>query len=954
MAERLCRQILGINPQHPDAMHLLGLLAADARQIASAVSLIQRAIAVHANPDYYVNLGLILQGEGRLDEAISWSRQATALDPSHATAWTNLANQLRNAGQLRKAIETYETALPLAGNDPQLLSNYASALHADQQDGAAILVYQQALSLAPDEPGIHSNLGIAYQAQDNIDAAIQAYTEALRLDPAMVQAGCNLAALQLARGRSGEAIARTQAVLRVDPGNRSAMSLQIIAHTEAGDSQSAMRLLRLEQLVHTQALQFSADASGTGQDDALADLNRRLAQHILQHPTLAPDPAGKTTTGGQQTRNLLEGDTGPIVDLVQHINQAVNDYFQRLAAVGSDDHPYLAWQPAHWRLHIWATVLERGGHQRPHIHPDGWVSGVYYVCVPDEAVDEQREQSAGSLQFGHPPGQLKSTATPIIRTVLPVEGQLVLFPSYLYHSTVPFEGDRSRISIAFDVLPLDKPPVPVRTQDPSSDLDRARIALQQGKMDEATRLAEAMTQSAPDLAEGWHVLGQVAIRTADFAAASQHFARASGLAPEEVSHCRELANALRQEQRMGEALAAYEAGLLLAPHDVALLIARASLFTDMGMFEQASESYQQALATNPDSGAAHYGLAFVKTWRNDDPQIAALHESLAKGEALPESDRSLMHFTLGRAYDNLGDHEVAFRHFTAANAFKRRKVQFDLENEKANTERIIRAFSPSVFASREPRGTPAQHPVLIVGMPRSGTTLVEQILDSHPQIHGGGELNDLWRSISRIGPWLPANGQLPESVREVQEEGWRQVGEHYAGRLRALNPDALRITDKMPFNYTLLGLARMMMPNVRIIHVVRDPMDTCLSCYFTSFAADRGFTNDLREVGGTYLTYQNLMDHWRAILPGGILEVQYEELVDDIEGQARLMLEYLDVPWSEDCLAFHKNHRVVNTASHVQVRQPAYKSSVGRWRKYRHHLGPLRQALGLETTRRRR
>jgi hypothetical protein len=232
-------------------------------------------------------------------------------------------------------------------------------------------------------------------------------------------------------------------------------------------------------------------------------------------------------------------------------------------------------------------------------------------------------------------------------------------------------------------------------------------------------------------------------------------------------------------------------------------------------------------------------------------------------------------------------------------------------------------------------------------MPRSGSTLVEQILASHPKIFGAGELNDFGTAVARLGD--RARAPFPELVRAMSEEDLRQLGTNYLDATTALAPEAARITDKMPFNFHFVGLIHLALPHARIIHTRRDPVDTCLSCFSTLFTAGQPYGYDLGELGRYYRGYAALMQHWRNVLPNGVmLEVQYEELVDDLEDQARRLVAHCGLDWDETCLAFHKTQRPVLTASATQVRQPIYKSAVGRWRVYEEFLGPLTRALAGE------
>jgi hypothetical protein len=272
-------------------------------------------------------------------------------------------------------------------------------------------------------------------------------------------------------------------------------------------------------------------------------------------------------------------------------------------------------------------------------------------------------------------------------------------------------------------------------------------------------------------------------------------------------------------------------------------------------------------------------------------------------------------------------------------------MAFTLAAERTNTRRIIETFTPELFEQFKECGDPSEKPVFIIGMPRSGTTLVEQIIASHPQVHGAGELNDLWRTAEQIASFLPPGAQLPENIDQVRPEAWGFIGNQYVKTITQRSWDALRITDKLPFNYTLTGIIQLMLPNARIIHCRRDPLDTCVSCFMTSFGSDRGFTRDLHMLGGTYRTYQDLMTHWHKVMPGRILDIVYEELVGDTEEQARKLIEHLGLAWDESCLEFYKNKRRVSTSSLAQVRQPVYKTSIERWRRYEKHLAPLINAI---------
>jgi len=283
---------------------------------------------------------------------------------------------------------------------------------------------------------------------------------------------------------------------------------------------------------------------------------------------------------------------------------------------------------------------------------------------------------------------------------------------------------------------------------------------------------------------------------------------------------------------------------------------------------------------------------------------------------------------------DVGDADQAFARLNAGNRRVRGSLVYDVEADVSCFKAIADAFTSDVMNLFAGAGDTSEHPVFVVGMPRSGTTLVEQILASHPDVHGAGELN-LLSEVSG-GALFPTLGrELP---------AW---GRAYAERLAALAPGKRRVVDKMPSNFQFLGLIQLMLPNARIIHCRRDPIDTCLSCYSRKFADRQDFSYDLRDLGRYYRAYEDLMDHWRRLLPHDrLLEVRYEDLVNDLRTEAERLVAFCGLEWNEACLDFHRTDRPVQTASVNQVRQPIYRSSVSRWKQYARHLEPLLGALG--------
>ena len=302
---------------------------------------------------------------------------------------------------------------------------------------------------------------------------------------------------------------------------------------------------------------------------------------------------------------------------------------------------------------------------------------------------------------------------------------------------------------------------------------------------------------------------------------------------------------------------------------------------------------------------------------------------------------------MSKAFADIGDRERSFKSLLEGAALKRKQVVYDEAAALDVLERTRDVFTPEFLREHEGAGEPSPLPIFILGMPRSGTTLVEQILASHPRVFGAGEIGDFAEALREVGSAAAPGRQFPEAVSLMSGDHLRRLGADYVARIRAAAPTAARIANKEVSNFRYVGLIHLALPNARVIHVRRDPTDTCFSC-FTKLFVGNGlpYSYDLGELGRYYRAYEALMAYWRAVLPqGAMLETQYEEVVADVEGQARRLVSYCGLEWDARCLDFHRTERHVRTASLAQVRQPIYKGSVGRWRAYEAFLDPLRAEL---------
>jgi tetratricopeptide (TPR) repeat protein len=423
--------------------------------------------------------------------------------------------------------------------------------------------------------------------------------------------------------------------------------------------------------------------------------------------------------------------------------------------------------------------------------------------------------------------------------------------------------------------------------------------------------------------------------------ALENFRRAAQLLPDDARIAHELAGALDATDRHDEAISACERAVALDPNLAAAHGDLGALLVMSGRFTEAEAAYIKAVALEPTRVVHYAALAGLRKMRSDDPILLEMEKLARDVASLSQPDQLSLHFALGKAYAACGEHERSFEHYLKGNALKRESLTYDERQMFGRLERIRYFFTPALMASRTGSGDPARVPVFIVGMPRSGTTLAEQILASHPDAFGAGERIDLQKAA---GP------TYPECVLAMTHGALTNLGSNYVAGLAPLAPEAARIIDKMPNNFHYLGLIRLALPNARIIHMRRDPVDTCLSCFTTRFKGDNlPFSYDLAELGRYYRAYVKLMAHWRKLLGSdGFLEVDYEALVDDVEGQARRILGHCGLPWNDACLAFYETKREVRTASAIQVRQPIYRSSVGRWRPSASVLKPLLDALAVE------
>jgi tetratricopeptide (TPR) repeat protein len=511
-----------------------------------------------------------------------------------------------------------------------------------------------------------------------------------------------------------------------------------------------------------------------------------------------------------------------------------------------------------------------------------------------------------------------------------------------------------------------------------------------GRIDEAITHFERAIAIKPDFAAAHCALADI-LQELDFMDdAMSHYEKVVAVQPRHFEAINNLANALQKLGRFEEAIALYERALAISPEsadlysnlggaligasraedsivqiekalrlDPSKVAANKNLgfaFKVLGRIEEAVQAYERALQLAPSDAETHRHLASLRRFTAGDSRLAALEKLAGDMATLDTENQISLHFALGKAFCDLCHHERSFHHWREGNALKRAHLAYDEQERVGRFERIRATFTSELMQRNSGEGYPSDLPVFVVGMPRSGTTLVEQILASHSKIHGAGEIETWRHAVEQFRSRNDMAMEFPEMVPAMSPEDLRDLGADYVALTRSATRSAAstteRIINKLPGNFELVGLIHLALPNARIIHISRDPVDTCFSCFSLLFAHDhQPFTYDLGELGRYYRGYETLMQHWRSVLPpGAMLDIQYEDIVADLEGQARTIVDYCDLAWEESCLAFHESRRPVRTSSLLQVRKPLYRTSVGRWRAYESFLQPLIEALNAPHT----
>jgi tetratricopeptide (TPR) repeat protein len=562
--------------------------------------------------------------------------------------------------------------------------------------------------------------------------------------------------------------------------------------------------------------------------------------------------------------------------------------------------------------------------------------------------------------------------------------------SFVFTEPSPHFRGSSRTSSAVTFSLARHSPKPTRGPRPTDRRAGARprpeIAelLQQGLQHQSERdfvraaacYSEALARQ-PNQPDALHFLGTLALAIGDIDTAIGHFKRALATKSSDPTIYINLANALLQkrdftpaeiylrraleldpgnpaatcfladtrsfEGKEREAKQLYEDVLTRFPDYQQATFGYADVLVSLGELETARTLYRKALGWSGARGLALAGLAACEKLAPDSPEAKEIERRLTE-RGLSALEYLGLRYAAGRIADDAGRPDDAFRHFNEAK--KLSAAQFDIQAHRAQLSALKSLFTPAFFAARKDHGDRSEKPVFVVGMPRSGTTLTEQIISAHPLAAGAGELGKITRIDSSLGFDRPGE-DYAKRVSALSPAKIRNLAKGYLLDLDAVSGSAARVVDKMPHNFLHLGLIALLFPAAKIIHCRRDPLDNCVSLVTTQMdQALHPYTADLATLGAYYREYVALMAHWQSVLPLPILESTYEALIDDVEGGARRLIGFVGLEWDPACLAFQQSDQPIHTASRVQVRQPLYQTSVGRWRRYEKHLEPLKAALG--------
>ncbi len=511
------------------------------------------------------------------------------------------------------------------------------------------------------------------------------------------------------------------------------------------------------------------------------------------------------------------------------------------------------------------------------------------------------------------------------------------------------DSERGKVALALDHLHAGRKTEAIATlrsalRENASNVDAMRFLAQIYWRDEKQKSdAEALLRRAialaPTYTAAWMLLGTMLHETERPAESIECYLAATRIEPDNPAAWAGLGNGYAHVGDVEKSIEAFERSLRLQPDAPNVNLSYGHVLKTRGDQEAALRAYRAAIAARPDFGEVYWSMANLKVFRFEPQEIAEMERQMQRDD-LSESADIHFRFALAKAYEDARDYDRAWHYYDTGNERQRKRVFHDPVAMELRHEQIANVFTRELFEKHAGQGCDDPAPILIVGLPRSGSTLIEQILASHSQVEGTAELPVLMRLAYSIGRYRPDQKRYPESVADLRGKDFKAYGRQYIEETRAFRVTGRPFfTDKLPNNFSHVGLLHLILPNAKVINARRHPFDSCLGGYKQLFGKGQNFTYDMADLSAYYRQYHETMRHWHQVLPGKVLDVHYEETVTDLETQVRRILDHCGLPFEEACVRFHENRRAVKTASSEQVRRPIYTDALGHWRHFERHLG---------------
>jgi tetratricopeptide (TPR) repeat protein len=511
---------------------------------------------------------------------------------------------------------------------------------------------------------------------------------------------------------------------------------------------------------------------------------------------------------------------------------------------------------------------------------------------------------------------------------------------YAYHGLGLVALDAGNITLAIDLI---NRAITYNDKIAFYHSNLGEICRRSGRLEAAVASGERATRLAPQEAASFYNLGLAYSDQQQLDEAIRCYQKTVKLQPRHGLAYNNLGAMLERRGDAGEAEKCYAKAVAINPEHTEAQNNLGVMYNEQGQIEKARACFEASLAASPYFVDAHYNLSGVKTYQQDDPHLSLLETMAVNSEQYPIDARIKLYFAFGKALEDTGEYDRSFAAYTEGNYLQRSLVEYRSTQEINIMNEAVTTFTKTFYASHIDDGFDDASPIFIVGMPRSGSSLLEQVLDSHPQIYGAGEQKLLGEITNQF---LGEKGLTYFS--KMTSDELKQLGQAYIKALRALAPkDTLLITDKMPANFFYIGVIKAILPNAKIIHSMRNPLDSCFSCYGKFFKDAINFSYNLKELADYYARYMRLMEHWHHVIPKqNLLDVSYERFVAGFESETKRILDFIGVAWDEQCLSFHKNSRRVKTASIAQIQKPLYQSSVHRASHFSPYLSELKMIVG--------